>query len=122
MTVSDETNIAGRGTEEMKTNDVTNRFTDINYIGLSVDVGRPNVGCRLKDVEKITQALAKSGVQFEKENPSTSLMENLETGNIKKDVIEEKVFSCVIECMLPIEKLPEIIYTLKKVGEKVNCL
>lgn len=122
LTVSEETNISGRGTEEMKTNDVTNRFNDVNYIGLSVDIGRPNVGCSLKDVEKITQALTKVGVEFEKNNPSTSLMKDLKTGDIKEDVIEEKVLSCVIECMLSIEKLPEVINVLKEVGEKVNTV
>lgn len=122
LTVSEETNISGRGTEEMKTNDVTGRFNDANYVGLSIDIGRPNVGCSLKDVEKITRTLAKIGVEFEKNNPSTSLMKDIKTGDIKEEVIEERVLSCVIECIVSIKMVPEVINALKDVGEKVNTV
>lgn len=122
LVIYEETNISGRGTEEMKTNDVTNRFNDVNYIGLSVDIGRPNVGCSLKDVEKIIQALTKVGVEFEKCNPSTSLIKDFKTGDLKEEVIEERVLSCVLECMVSIDRLPEVIDALEEVGEKVNTV
>jgi ferredoxin len=40
----EETRVTGRGTEEMKTNDVTGRFGP-NDVGFSVDVGRPGELC-----------------------------------------------------------------------------
>ncbi|MDD2476466.1 MAG: 4Fe-4S dicluster domain-containing protein [Dysgonamonadaceae bacterium] len=122
LVLSEETKISGRGTEEMKTNDVTDRFNDVNYIGLSIDIGRPNVGCSIKDVEKITQALAQVGVEFEKNNPTTSLMKDVKTGCIKEEVIEEKVLSCVVECIVSIDRISEVIDALKAVGEKVNTV
>lgn len=118
----EETNIYGRGTEEMKTNDVTDRFNDVNYIGLSIDIGRPNVGCSLKDVEKITQTLAQVGVEFEKNNPSTSLMRDIKTGCIKEEVKEEKILSCVIECMVSVDRISEVIDALNEVGGIVNTV
>lgn len=122
LTVCQETNCSGRGTEEMKTNDVTNRFNDINLVGFSIDIGRPNVGCNMKDVEKITQALAKIGVEFEKNNPITHLIKDLKTGDIKEEVLEEKILSCVLEFMASIEKAPDVVDVLKEVGEKVNTV
>ena len=42
----ESTGVSGRGTEEMKTNDVTNNFVE-GKIGFSIELGRPGVGAYL---------------------------------------------------------------------------
>ena len=69
----------------MKTNDVTGRFKR-GYAGLAIEFGRPALGARLNDVEKVTKALAPMGVKWEKENPATFLIKNQTTGDLKEDV------------------------------------
>jgi len=115
------TGIAGRGTEEMKTNDVTGRFRR-GWVGLGLDVGRPGVGTRLRDVEILTQALAKLGVQFEAKNPITMMMEDPRTGKLREDILNEKVMSCVVEALFPIEKLEEVLRGLREATAKVNTV
>jgi hypothetical protein len=44
------TDIPGRGTEEMKTNEVTRRFRE-GQIGFGLEFGRPGIGCHLKETE-----------------------------------------------------------------------
>ncbi len=73
------TGVQGRGTEEIKTNDVTNRLGE-GDIGLVVELGRPGLGARLRELEKVAKELAKVGVRFEQKNPVTYLMVNRETG------------------------------------------
>lgn len=116
-----ETRLAGRGTEEMKTNEVTGRFQP-GFVGIAVDVGRPNVGTLLSDVERIAISLARHGVTFEPKNPVTSLMKDPATGYFQDDVKSVRVLTAVLEALAPIEKLPEIVATLREVAREVNTV
>jgi len=120
-TVHKATGIAGRGTEEMKTNDVTGRFHR-GWVGMGCEFGRPGIGTRFRDVDKVAQVLAKHGVAFESKNPVTVLMEDPKTGKIREDVLNEKVLSAIIECLYPIEKFQEIITALKAVAKEVDTV
>ena len=114
------TGIAGRGTEEMKTNDVTGRFKK-GRIGIAIEPGRPGTGARFYDIDKLTRAMAKMGAHFEPKNPLTSLMD-VKTGKIREDILNEKIMSAVIECDFPAEKLKEAINALDKLGGEVDCV
>ena len=116
-----ETKIAGRGTEEMKTNDVTGRFKR-GWVGMGCEFGRPGIGARFRDVDKVAQVLAKHGVEFESKNPVTVLMENTKTGKIREDVLNEKVLSAIIECLFSIDKFKDIITALKEVSKEVDTV
>ncbi len=116
-----ETKVAGRGTEEMKTNDVTGRFKR-GWIGMGCEFGRPGIGTRFRDVDKVAQVLAKHGAKFEPKNPVTILMENVKTGKLKEDVLNEKVLSGIIECLFPIENFKDIITALKEVSKEVDTV
>jgi hypothetical protein len=105
----------------MKTNDVTGRFKR-GWVGLGCEFGRPGVGARFRDLDKVAQVLAKHGVEFEDKNPVTFLMEDKKTGKINKEVLNEKVLSAIIECMFPIEKFKEIMDALKEVSKKVDTV
>ncbi|HEY82330.1 MAG TPA: FAD-dependent oxidoreductase [Dehalococcoidia bacterium] len=115
------TGIAGRGTEEMKTNDVTGRFRR-GWVGLGLDVGRPGIGAHMRDVEILTRALAKLGVQFEAKNPITMMMEDPRTGKLREDILKEKVMSCVVEALFPIAKLEQVLRGLREATAKVNTV
>jgi len=116
-----ETKIAGRGTEEMKTNDVTGRFQR-GWVGMGCEFGRPGIGARFRDIDKVAQVLARHGVEFEPKNPVTFLMEDPKTGKIREDVLNEKVLSGIIECLYPIEKFEEIMNALKEVAKEVDTV
>src|SRR4030042_4829666 len=94
------TGIPGRGTEEMKTNDVTGRYR-VGEAGIVIDIGRPGVGTRLRDVETIYKRLVYLGITFEEKNPLTSLLKDKEKGVFKEEVLGEKVISIIIEFNVP---------------------
>jgi len=119
--VHKETRITGRGTEEMKTNDVTGRFKR-GWVGLGLEFGRPGIGARFRDVDKVAQAMAKLGAQFEPKNPVTLLMEDVGSGKLKEDVLDEKVMSAIIECAFPIEKIRDALIALKEVSRDVDTI
>lgn len=115
------TDLPGRGTEEMKTNDVTGRFKR-GYAGLAMEFGRPVLGARLYDVEKMAMALAPLGVEWEKVNPATFLIEDPRTGKFKKDVLNEKVLSIILEFVVEEKKLPELLEVVKKVSKEIDTV
>jgi len=115
------TGILGRGTEEMKTNEVTGRFKR-GWVGLGLEFGRPGTGTHFRDVDRMTQALAKLGVEFSSKNPLIFLMEDVKTGKIKEEVLNEKVLSAIIECLFPIEKLKDVLTAVKEVSKEVDTV
>lgn len=111
----------GRGTEEMKTNDVTDKYKK-GQIGLMLDIGRPGIGVRFSEVEKISMMLARYGAILEKRNPLYNLLDNPMTGKFAKGVIEEKVLSCIIEIIETPEKIAKILHGLRKLAPRLNTV
>lgn len=103
----------GRGTSEMKSNDVTGRYKR-GQIGIAVEVGRPGVGVTLRTIEKIAGSFARLGVKFEPINPLTYLMEDTGKAIFKEDVKNEKVLSAIIEFLTEPSKLEEVMKALEE--------
>jgi Pyruvate/2-oxoacid:ferredoxin oxidoreductase delta subunit len=121
MLVHPKTNVPGRGTEEMKTNEVTGRIKP-GFVGISCEMGRPAVGTRFSDVEKVAMALAKLGVEFEPANPCTQVMADPRSGVFKDEVKNEKVLSAIIEMIVPVSKATELLATIREVAPTVECV
>lgn len=116
------TGIQGRGTEESKTNDVTLRVGP-DEVGIGIEVGRPTVGMDLKDIQKITQALARSGIhEIEPNNPIHSMIQDYNTGDLKPELMGERVLSAIIELQIKRERLREVLRTIKEVAREVNSV
>lgn len=116
-----DTNVLGRGTEEMKTNDVTGNFKP-GYVGIGVELGRPGTGTRFYDVEKVAQTCAQFNANFANENPVTTIMEDRNTGKIKGKYLNEKTLSAIVEFTLPNDELPQLLNELKKVENEVETV
>jgi NAD-dependent dihydropyrimidine dehydrogenase PreA subunit len=121
LTIAVESGISGRGTEEMKTNEVTGRFKR-GMVGIGIEMGRPVLGARFRDVEKMAMAVAALGVEFEKINPTTSLMADAATGKFKDDLLNEKALSAILEFSIPLERLPDLLETLKRVSGEIETV
>lgn len=121
LTIATESGISGRGTEEMKTNEVTARFK-AGQVGVGIEVGRPVTGARFTDVQTIAQAMAAFGVEFEVCNPTTTLMSDPATGKFKDELLNEKVLSAILEFSVPQETLPAVLDALKAVAGKVDSV
>jgi len=121
LKIHPETRIPGRGTEEMKTNEVTCRYKRGIY-GMAFELGRPGVGARFYDVEKVAKALATVNVEFEENNPVTKLMVDRKKGLINPEVLGEKVLSAIVEFMVPLEKFSLVMEVLEKVSKEINTV
>ena len=111
----------GRGTEEVKTNDVSGRVK-VGEVGFTIEFGRPGVGVWMREIQEMAGELARAGVAFEKKNPITSLMSDVSTGTIREDIMNEKVLSAIIEIKVPVERTEEIIRLVWDVEKKLETV
>ncbi len=115
------TGVQGRGTEEVKTNDVTHRVKE-GEAGFTIEFGRPGVGVRFRDIQKFTQALARANVPFEKKNPMTLLMSDVTTGTLRPDILNEKVLSAIVEIKVPVARVEEIVRLVHDLESQIGSV
>lgn len=113
--------VAGRGTEEMKTNDVTGRFKR-GFSGIAIELGRPGVATNFRDVELLTKVVAEHGAIFEAKNPVTSYLTDLETGKFPEEILDERVISAIIEILVDNEKLEEMINAILEKSDQLDTV
>ncbi|MDI7258513.1 MAG: 4Fe-4S binding protein [Thermodesulfobacteriota bacterium] len=118
-----QTGLPGRGTEEAKTNDVTGRFKK-GEVGVCIDMGRPGIGCYLRDVEKVAMAVAEAGLTLEgpEVTPLAQLMTDLKTGKLRNDLPNVRFLSIIIEGKCPLEILPSVMSALMKVEKEIDTV
>ncbi len=117
----ESTGIEGRGTEEVKTNDVSGRVR-AGEVGFTIEFGRPGVGVRMRDIQEMCWALAAAGVAFEKKNPVTSLMTDVTTGTLREDILGEKVMSAIVEIKKVVARTEEIIRLVWDLEKKMDTV
>jgi ferredoxin len=117
----ESTGIHGRGTAEVKTNDVTNRVGQ-GEAGFVVEFGRPGVGARFRDIQQVTAALAHLGVEFETNNPVTSLMTDPSRGLLREEILNEKILSAIVEIKTDLDKVPSVLKEIRRLSPQVDTV
>lgn len=119
--VDEKSGVSGRGTAEMKTNEVTGRIGH-GKVGICLELGRPGVGTTFYDVEKICKALAAHEVFFEPLNPVTYVMKDTKTGELRDDVRSLYVLSAIVEGLTDASRLEEVLKSCQKVAEEIDTV
>jgi ferredoxin len=117
----ESTGVEGRGTEEVKTNDVTGRVK-VGEVGFTIEFGRPGVGVRFREIQLMCWELAKAKVTFETRNPITSLMSDVASGTLREDILNEKVLSAIVEIKVPVERTEEVIRMIWAVEKQLDTV
>lgn len=112
---------AGRGVIEVKTNDRTNYYKP-GEVGFFIEMGRPGVGSRLRDAEKVLEAFTLKGYPLVKYSSLASIMADWEMGKLKEEVLNEKVLSCTLEFRGTNATVPEMIGILREVEKRVDTV
>src|SRR6266852_532909 len=117
----ESTGVEGRGTEEVKTNDVSGRV-QVGEVGFTIEFGRPGVGVWMREIQEMCWALAEAGAAFEKKNPVTSLMSDVQTGTLHDDILGEKLMSAIVEIKVPVDRAEEIIRLVWQVEKGLDTV
>jgi hypothetical protein len=70
----------------------------------------------------MTEALAKTGVEFEKKNPVTHLMPDPSTGRIREDILGERILSAIVEIKTRMERVPEMLRAVTTVARDLDTI
>jgi hypothetical protein len=115
------TGITGRGTEEVKTNDVAHRV-GIGEVGYVIEFGRPGTGVRFHEIQSMTLALAAMGVEFEPKNPITHLMIDTASGALREDLLNEKILSAIVEIKTRLDQVEHVLHTVEGVSRTIDTV
>ena len=117
------TGVTGRGTEEVKTNDVTGRIKK-GWVGFSIDMGRPGMGVRLRDAEKVAMACVKAGFILApaEESPLAALMPDHSTGKLREDCLDYRLLSVIIEGRCTEDRTKDVLKALQKVETEIDTV
>jgi NAD-dependent dihydropyrimidine dehydrogenase PreA subunit len=116
-----ETKVPGRGTEEIKTNDVTGRVGRNQY-GIGIEMGRPSVATSYRDVEKMTMALARFDIEHDPCNPIKFLFEDEKKGTLTEDALQQRVISTIIEFNVDKDQLVPVLETILETGKTLDTV
>jgi len=105
----------------MKTNDRTGRFRR-GEAGVAIEVGRPGMGATFRDIQTVSMALAKVGIEFELQNPVSALMVDRETGKLNEEVLDERVLSAIVEFKVKNDRLESALKAVKELAAKVDTV
>lgn len=115
------TGIKGRGTEEVKTNDVNPRV-GVGEVGYTIEFGRPGVGVRFRDIQAMTHALAEENVHFEDKNPISHLMTDKSTGTLREDILDEKILSGIVEIKTGLDQVETVLTIVEDVNREIDTV
>ena len=117
------TGVTGRGTEEVKTNDVTGRIKK-GWVGFCIDMGRPGMGVYLRDAEKVAMACAEAGFVLApaEESPLAALMPDYRTGKLRDDCLDCRLLSVIIEGRCTEDRAKDVLKALKKVEKEIDTV
>jgi hypothetical protein len=102
-------------------NDVTGRVKE-GEAGFTIEFGRPGVGVRFRDVQKMTAALIGLPVEFEDKNPVSALMTDRVTGALRADILDEKVMSAILELKTRLEHVPAVLERIEAVAQTLRTI
>ena len=105
-----------RGTEEVKTNDVSGRYRK-GEVGLSIDMGRPGLGVYLRDAEKVAMAAAAAGFGLAppEDTPLAAVMTDLATGKLVDECLDYRLLSVIIEGKCSEEKVKDVVNSIQSI-------
>jgi Fe-S-cluster-containing hydrogenase component 2 len=117
------TGVTGRGTEEVKTNDVSGRVRQ-GEVGICIDMGRPGLGVYLRDAEKVAMACAKGGVKLApaEHTPLAALMTDLSTGKLADECHDYHLLSVIVEGKCREEQLKQVLTSLQEVEKEIDTV
>jgi ferredoxin len=115
------TGVRGRGTEGIKTNDSTDHYR-AGLMGVFVELGRPVLGARFLDAERVVKKFTAHGYSVLEENPVAELITDRKTGALRSEILNEKAISILIEFILPDTAAIELLAMVAELSDEVDSI
>ena len=117
----ESTGVPGRGTEGIKTNDTGERYKE-GFMGVFVELGRPVLGARFADAERVVKKFTVHGFPMVEGNPVADLIADPKTGALEPEILNEKAISILIEFIVPHTAAQELMTILGELSDEVTTV
>jgi len=117
----ESTGVPGRGTEGIKTNDTGRRYGK-GSVGVFVELGRPVLGARFADAERVVKKFTAHGFPMVEDNPVAGLIADPQTGALQPEILDEKAISILIEFVVPDAAAQELMTILGELSGEVTTV
>lgn len=121
LAIHESTGIMGRGTEGIKSNDSQNRYRR-GEIGVFIELGRPVLGSRFTDVERVVKKFKSRGYDVIPNNPISALIADQNTGALRPEILDEKIISCVLEFVIPDSAAGDLMEMVDQLAREVDTV
>ena len=118
----ESTGVHGRGTEEVKTNDVSGRV-QVGEVGFTIEFGRPGVGARFRDIQKMCYRAGASRRRVRKEESRHVADERrFHAAPSAKTFWTKRCFPRSSRSKCPVERAEEIIRLVWDVEKQIDTV
>ena len=91
-------------------------------MGVFVELGRPAIGTRFVDVEKVVRKFKAHGFPVIPDNPVAELIADPATGALKPETLKEKAISVLVEFILPNTRVGELMAMIEELSFEVETV
>ena len=117
----ESTGVPGRGSEGIKTNDTEGQYEE-GFMGVFVELGRPVLGARFADAERVVKEFTAHRFPMVEGNPIAGLIADPETGALEPEILNEKAISILIEFVVPHTAVEDLMTILRKLSDEVTTV
>jgi hypothetical protein len=115
----ESTGVEGRGTEEVKTNDISGRVKSGRPATIELAGPASASGCA-RFSSCAGRSLTRGRVR--EAEPDHLLMTDVATGTLREDILNEKLMSAIVEIKVPVERVEEIVRLVWDVEKRVDTV
>jgi ferredoxin len=121
LVVHKATQVRGRGSEGIKTNDVSDRYPR-GSVGVFIELGRPALGTRFADVERVTRKFRAHGYVLVEDNPVAGLIDDHAKGTLRQEILNERAISVLVEFIVPETAITTLTSILEDLAGEVETV
>jgi ferredoxin len=121
LVVHKATEVGGRGSEGIKTNDFSDRYPR-GSLGVFIELGRPALGTRFVDVERVVKKFKARGYALVPDNPVAGLIQDPASGALEPEVLREKALSVLVEFIVPEDAVSSLLGMLDDLAGEVETV
>jgi hypothetical protein len=105
----------------MKIGDVTGHFRR-GYAQLVVELGRPGVGARFRDLQNLVQAMAQAGYPYSGGRSINQVMADPAAGAVKPEVLDEKASRIAVSYTVPLSRVAAAWEAIQKAAAGLDTV
>jgi hypothetical protein len=87
-----------------------------------VELGRPALGTRFRDVERVVQRFRSHDIRVVEDNPVAGLIADPSSGALKPEILDEKAISVLVEFVMPAAEAETLLAIVEQLDLEMDTV